>query len=171
MYISNRVRAFGVSVGIAASLMLIGGATAEPVGTSITLADGKGCSASITGGTVEFGTFQWDPVTGSYSSPTGPSTGELTVDATSGSYSGNGACSVTLNATGLENSDKSVVMEEAVTLSADSQSGNPLTVLVQPGTPKTVTASLVPGFVDQLGTYAPDDYTGEITVTGASASN
>ncbi len=171
MNIRNLARSFGVTVGITASLLLSGGVMAEPVGTSITLADGEGCAASITGGTIDFGTFTWDAETATYTSADGPAQGDFTVSATSGSFSAAGGCSVTLEASGLKNSDDTVVMDDAVTLADDSQSGNPLTVLVQPGTPKTVTASLADGFVDTLSSYAPDEYSGDITVTSASASN
>lgn len=167
----NLRKASALLATAALALTLSGGVMAQGVGTTITLDDGEGCSASLSGATIDFGTFTWDGDTNEYIG--NESSGSFTVSATSGSYDATNGCTVELTAGALENQDKSVVIPDAVTLTEagdTTNTGNPIDVTVTPGTSKTVNASLSSGFMTSMHTYAPDSYSGAITITGEASS-
>lgn len=154
--------------GIVMTGSLVSGAAAADVTTTITLEDNSECTASLTGGTIDLGTWRWNGDSyvrmGDTSANLG---GHVTLEAQGNPY-GDGACKVTLSASNLTQDGGAGVIEDVFSLHRKF-SGNPLTVELKPGVSTVVDVNVPPNLGDLLKDAEPGTYSGTITVLTVEA--
>lgn len=168
MKLKSRITSFAAAAFLA--LTMTTGVLADgSVTTSISLTE-LACSASITSGNIDFGTWRYDPsvnqyrlVSGSQDNPT------LTVTAVDGSVQQSiNKCSVTLTASDLTNSDNTSGTTIPVILKDDYQGSSSYMTSIIPGESLTV---YVQANTTLDARFDPLVYSGTIFVTSATASN
>jgi hypothetical protein len=152
-----KTKVVGFAAGAALSIGLATGVMAAPGDTTVTLANGAPCAASISAGEINFGAWTWDG--DSYANSTAAS-GSVTVAATNAVF-GVTACNVTLVINDLSSASGSIPAAD-LTLSGTT----PGTYTVPQQQSVDVTAVLT----TDLTTLAPDTYTGTITVGTVNAA-
>ena len=154
--------------GIVITGSLASGAVAADVTTTITLEDSGGCTASLTNGTIDLGTWQWN---GSRYVRTGDTVatlgGDVTVEARSDAY-GDTHCDVTLKASDLEQDEGDGVIAGVLELRR-TNSGNPISFSLSLNNPVSVEVVVPSNLGDRLATVEPGTYSGTITVSTGEA--
>lgn len=151
-----KTKAFGLFAGSILALSLTTGVMAQD--TSVTLADGDGCAATMIASAINFGSWTWDG--DSYVNSTVAS-GSLAVDVTNAVQAVT-TCDVSMTVNGLTGANTLDTIA-AVDVLLTGATNN--TYTVPQNTQLTVAATLA----TDLNTLAPDTYTGTITVGTVNA--
>ena len=168
MKLKSRITSFAAATVLV--LTMTAGVFAESsVDTSISLTE-IACSASITSGNIDFGTWRYDPsvnqyrlVSGSQDNPT------LTVTAADGSVQQSvNKCEVTLTASDLTNSENTSGATIPVILMDDFQLGTSYNTSITTGSSVVVYVRTNTTLDNR---FDPLMYTGTITITSVSSSN
>jgi len=168
MKLKSRITSFAAAAFLA--LTMTTGVLADgSVTTSISLTE-LACSASITSGNIDFGTWRYDPsvnqyrlVSGSQDNPT------LTVTAVDGSVQQSiSNCDVTLTASDLTNSENTSGATIPVVLLNDFGISSSFETSIVPETSVTIYVRTNTTLDNR---FDPLMYTGTITITSVSSSN
>jgi hypothetical protein len=162
-----KTKALGIVAGAALSISLITGAGAQATSTTLKPAAGS-CTAAATSGSIDLGTWNWNPTSNSYDYVASSSPGSITTAVTQ-TIQPNITCNVTLKVSELQGpgaSKISGVVDAAK--SGGSGSGGQYTVPTSAQGATLEVAATLPAVPKDA---APGTYTGTITVDSSSAAS
>jgi hypothetical protein len=167
--VNLKTKAFGFVVGAALSLTLIAGVVAAPVSTTLSPATGA-CDAAATSGSIDLGTWTWNPTTKSYDLTPSSNPGTITTNVTQ-NIQPNIDCNITMSISGLTGSNGGEIPATDLTVTAASGGTGTGGSYVVPTDADGVDLVLTATLASVSNTAAPGTYSGTITVGSATAAS